>query len=144
LSGAGRDPKKPAPDAGRLFSYPNEATSPQVTALAGRCFNAQDLFLTETARECGHVSLPASTSFEKDGTFMNGERRVQRVRRALPPPGEALPDWEILCRAARALGHSEGFAFQSPEDVWDEVRRVWPAGAGLAYPRLEAGGIQSG
>ncbi|MBJ6765921.1 formate dehydrogenase subunit alpha [Myxococcaceae bacterium JPH2] len=102
----------------------------------------QDLFFTETAREFGHVFLPACTSFEKDGTFMNGERRVQRVRRARPPMGESLPDWEIFCRAARALGHPEGFAFQSPEDVWNEVRRVWPAGAGLSYTRLEAGGMQ--
>ncbi|MBZ4420950.1 formate dehydrogenase subunit alpha [Myxococcus sp. RHSTA-1-4] len=102
----------------------------------------QDLFLNETARACGHVFLPASTSFEKDGTFMNGERRVQRVRRVQPPAGESLPDWEILCRAARALGHPEGFSFQSPEEVWDEVRRVWPAGAGLSYARLETGGLQ--
>ncbi|NVI97864.1 formate dehydrogenase subunit alpha [Myxococcus sp. AM009] len=102
----------------------------------------QDLFLNETARACGHVFLPACTSFEKDGTFMNGERRVQRVRRALPPVDESLPDWEILCRAARALGHPEGFAFQSPEEVWDEVRRVWPAGAGLSYARLDMGGLQ--
>ncbi|WP_163783142.1 formate dehydrogenase subunit alpha [Myxococcus vastator] len=102
----------------------------------------QDLFLNETARACGHVFLPACTSFEKDGTFMNGERRVQRVRQALPPAGESLPDWEILCRAARALGHSQGFAFQSPEEVWDEVRRVWPAGAGLSYARLDMGGLQ--
>ncbi|WP_338869538.1 formate dehydrogenase subunit alpha [Myxococcus stipitatus] len=102
----------------------------------------QDLFLNETARAVGHVFLPACTSFEKDGTFMNGERRVQRVRRALSPAGESLPDWEILCRAARALGHPEGFDFTSPEDVWNEVRSVWPAGAGLSYARLEAGGLQ--
>ncbi|NOK10212.1 formate dehydrogenase subunit alpha [Corallococcus exercitus] len=102
----------------------------------------QDLFLNETARALGHVFLPACTSFEKDGTFMNGERRVQRVRASLPPTRDCLADWEILCRAARALGHPEGFAFQSPEEVWDEVRRVWPAGAGLSYARLEHGGLQ--
>ncbi|MBZ4374097.1 formate dehydrogenase subunit alpha [Corallococcus sp. AS-1-6] len=102
----------------------------------------QDLFLNETAKALGHVFLPACTSFEKDGTFMNGERRVQRVRASLPPMGESLPDWEILCRAARALGHPEGFAFTSPEEIWNEVRRVWPVGAGLSYARLERGGLQ--
>ncbi|MCE9674009.1 formate dehydrogenase subunit alpha [Myxococcus stipitatus] len=102
----------------------------------------QDIFLDETARAVGHVFLPACTAFEKDGTFMNGERRVQRVRRALSPVGESLPDWEILRRAAKALGHLEGFDFNSPQEVWDEVRRVWPAGAGISYARLEAGGLQ--
>jgi formate dehydrogenase major subunit len=129
------------------FGYDVLLTNPQARATREalerlELLVVQDLFLNETARACGHVFLPASTSFEKDGTFMNGERRVQRVRRALPPAGESLPDWEILCRAARALGHAEGFAFQSPEEVWDEVRRVWPAGAGLSYARLEAGGLQ--
>ncbi len=102
----------------------------------------QDLFLNETAKALGHVFLPACSSFEKDGTFMNGERRVQRVRASLASTGDSLPDWEILCRAARALGHPEGFAFTSPEEIWDEVRRVWPAGAGLSYARLEHGGLQ--
>jgi formate dehydrogenase major subunit len=101
----------------------------------------QDLFLTHTAEQA-HVFLPASSPFEKDGTFMNAERRVQRVRQALAPMGNARPDWQILCDVARAMGHGEQFAFTSAEAIWNEVRRVWPAGAGISYARLEHGGLQ--
>lgn len=102
----------------------------------------QDMFMTQTAREVGTVFLPIASSFEKDGTFMNSERRVQRVRRAVAPPGEARTDWEVLCSLAAALGHRQGFAFQSVEEIWDEVRLVWKAGAGISYRRLEHGGLQ--
>jgi len=102
----------------------------------------QDLFLTETARAVGHVFLPVTSSFERDGTFMNAERRVQRVRAAIAPRGDARADWQILCAVAAAMGHGAGFAFQSAREIWDEVRRVWPAGAGMTYDRLEAGGLQ--
>jgi len=102
----------------------------------------QDPFLNETARELGTVFLPAATSFEKDGTFMNAERRVQRVRRTVEPPAGARADWEILCAVAGAMGHAEGFGFRSAEEIWDEIREVWTAGAGISYARLEQGGIQ--
>jgi formate dehydrogenase major subunit len=102
----------------------------------------QDLFMNELAREVAHLVLPASSSFEKDGTFMNGERRVQRVRRAVPAPGTAKADWEILCEVARAMGHGDQFAYQSAGEIWDEIRSVWPAGAGISYARLEQDGLQ--
>ncbi len=102
----------------------------------------QDLFLDETVRELATVFLPAASSFEKDGTFMNAERRVQRVRRAVEPPAGTRTDWEILCALARAMGHPEGFRFQSAEEIWNEVRELWSAGAGISYRRLEQGGIQ--
>jgi formate dehydrogenase major subunit len=102
----------------------------------------QDLFLNETAREFGAIFLPACSSFEKDGTFMNAERRIQRVRAALPPAGESKPDWEIICNVARAMGKSDQFSFASPQEIWDEVRSVWPDAAGITYARLEQGGIQ--
>ena len=103
----------------------------------------QDLFLNETARAHATVFLPACSAYEKDGTFMNGERRVQRVRRALPPVGGSKPDWEIVRLVAGAMGEGGAFAFASAEEIWDEIRKVWPAGAGLGYPRLEApGGLQ--
>lgn len=102
----------------------------------------QDLFMTETAREHAHVFLPAASNFEKDGTFMNAERRIQRVRAALPAPGQARADWQILCALAAQLGHAERFAWRSPEQIWDEIRSVWPAGAGIDYARLEEGGLQ--
>lgn len=102
----------------------------------------QDIFLNETAKEFADVFLPACSSFERDGTFMNAERRVQRVRKAVPPIGDSLPDWEIIQRVAQAMGHSSGFSFESAEDVWDEVRKVWQPGAGISYQRLESGGLQ--
>ena len=73
----------------------------------------QDLFLNETARVAGSVFLPACSSFEKDGTFMNSERRIQRVRKVIEPMGQSRPDWQILCHAARAMGSGEHFAFHS-------------------------------
>jgi len=102
----------------------------------------QDLFLNETARAHAHVFLPVASSFGKDGTFMNAERRVQRVRRALAPPGDARADWEILCDSARRLGYAAQFGFTSAESIWNEVRAVWPQGAGMTYSRLESGGLQ--
>jgi formate dehydrogenase major subunit len=73
---------------------------------------------------------------------MNSERRIQRVRKVIEPLGESLSDWEILCRVARAMGQGDQFAFKSDADVWNEIRAVWPAGAGISYKRLEAGGLQ--
>jgi len=102
----------------------------------------QDLFMNELAREFGHVFLPACSSFEKDGTFMNSERRVQRIRQALEPVGHAKPDWQILCEVAKTMGFKEQFSFHSAEDIWNEVRTLWKAGAGISYQRIENGGLQ--
>jgi formate dehydrogenase major subunit len=102
----------------------------------------QDLFMNELGREFGHVFLPACSSFERDGTFMNSERRVQRVRKALEPAGHSRPDWEIICALAAAMGFKDQFNFHSPEEIWNEVRAVWKAGAGISYARLEQGGLQ--
>jgi formate dehydrogenase major subunit len=103
----------------------------------------QDLFLNETARDYATVFLPACSTFEKDGTFMNGERRVQRVRKVIEPVGDSRPDWEIVCSVARAMGHAHQFAFTSPAQIWEEIRAVWPQGAGMSYQRLDGpGGLQ--
>lgn len=102
----------------------------------------QDLVLNPTAARFAHVFLPAASAAEKDGTFMNAERRVQRVRAARPPRGQARPDWRVLCDLAAALGQGEGFQFDDPEAIWNEVRQVWPAGAGISYARLEQHGLQ--
>ncbi len=102
----------------------------------------QDLFMTETAQGFGHVVLPAAASFEKDGTFMNAERRVQRVRQVAPPPGACRTDWRITCDLAGRMGHRAGFAFEKAEEIWDEIRRVWPEGAGMTYARLGEKGLQ--
>lgn len=102
----------------------------------------QDLFLNETAREYATVFLPAASTFEKDGTFMNAERRVQRVRRVLPPPGEARADSDALCAVAQALGKDAFLGHASAEAIWNEIRSVWPAAAGMTYARLDRGGLQ--
>ncbi len=101
----------------------------------------QDIFLTKTA-QMADVVLPAGAAWcESDGTFTNSERRVQRVRAALVPPGEARDDIWILCELARRLGHE--WKYDGSEEVWDELRSVSPAHYGMTYERLaEHQGIQ--
>src|SRR5918912_1388010 len=95
----------------------------------------QDLFLTATA-ELADVVLPAAAAWaESEGTVTNSERRVQRVRRALDPPGEARDDLEIIYELARRMGSDWGAA--SAEKTWDEVRSLSPVHAGMSYRRLE-------
>jgi formate dehydrogenase major subunit len=102
----------------------------------------QDMFMNETAREFGTVFFPAASSFEKAGTFMNAERRVQMVREVVRPIGLSKPDWEVICLVARAMGKGQFFQFSSPEEIWGEVRKVWKSGSGLSYTRIEKGGLQ--
>ncbi len=101
----------------------------------------QDIFLTRTA-ELADVVLPGCAGWaESEGTVTSSERRVQRVRKALDPPGEARDDIEIVYELARRLGHDLG----SPraEDIWNELRSLSPMHAGMSYARLEElGGIQ--
>ncbi|HXK25422.1 MAG TPA: formate dehydrogenase subunit alpha [Myxococcota bacterium] len=100
----------------------------------------QELFLTETARRA-HVVLPAAGYLEQEGTFTNAERRIQHVRPALAPPGDARPDWIAVREVARALGADWRYA--SPGEVMDEIARVAPAlFGGVSYARLEGDGLQ--
>jgi predicted molibdopterin-dependent oxidoreductase YjgC len=101
----------------------------------------QDIVMTATA-EIADVILPAAASWaESEGTVTNSERRVQRVRKALDPPGEAREDLWIIYELARRMGTDWGVA--SAEATWNEVRAVSPVHAGMSYARLEAlGGIQ--
>jgi predicted molibdopterin-dependent oxidoreductase YjgC len=101
----------------------------------------QDIFLTRTA-EMADVVLPASASWcEAEGTVTNSERRVQRVRKALDPPGQARGDIEIVCDIAKRMGYDLGPP--DAESVWTELRSLSPMHAGMTYPRLDAlGGIQ--
>jgi formate dehydrogenase alpha subunit len=108
----------------------------------------QDLFMHETAGRA-HVFLPAASFAEKEGTFTNSERRVQRVRQALQPPGEARPDWWITCelakRVATKLGVEIGrqFDYSGPAEIFQELARLTPFLAGLSHDRLDReGGIQ--
>ena len=102
---------------------------------------SQDIFLNDSSRQYADVVLPASSFAEKDGTFTNTERRVNRVRKALDTPGEAREDWRIVCALARALG-AEWPDYASPEDVWNEYADLAPNWYGIRYERLEEQGIQ--
>jgi formate dehydrogenase alpha subunit len=99
----------------------------------------QDIFLSETA-ELAHIVLPGVSFAEKDGTFTNTERRVQRVRKAIEPPGSARPDWQILCDLSARLGYP--MSYHSPKEVMDEVASLTPSYGGIRYERLEGLGLQ--
>jgi formate dehydrogenase major subunit len=98
----------------------------------------QDIFLTETAR-LADVVLPSACYAEKDGTFANTERRVQRVRKAVEPPGQAWDDWKIICEVATRLGYA--MAYDSSRQIMEEISKVTPSYAGLSYERIEYEGI---
>lgn len=103
-------------------------------------FVVQDIFLTETAR-LADVVLPAASFAEKDGTFTNTERRVQRVRKAIEPKGNSRPDWMIICDIAKSMG-AKGFDFGSPQEVFEEMRGLTPSYGGITYERIEKSGLQ--
>ena len=98
----------------------------------------QDIFPTETAA-LAHLVLPGVSFAEKDGTFTGTDRRVQRVRAAIAPLGEAKPDWQIVCLVARSLG-AAGFEYRSPEEIMAEISQLVPQYAGVSYSRLDAVG----
>ncbi len=108
------------------------------------CVVVQDLFLNETA-SFAHVFLPGCSFLEKDGTFTNAERRIGRVRKAMPPrngggePGKA--DWEVTCALSNALGYPMNYSH--PSEIMDEIARLTPTFAGVSYARLdELGSLQ--
>jgi len=99
----------------------------------------QDIFLTETA-QLADVVLPAVTFAEKEGTFSNTERRVARVRQAIPPLAGARQDWQIMAEISSRMGYPMNYL--NPEAIFEEIRKVTPSYAGLTYRRLDTGGIQ--
>jgi formate dehydrogenase major subunit len=103
---------------------------------AMECVVVQDLFLNETANYA-HVFLPGSTFLEKDGTFTNAERRINRVRKVMPPRN-GMADWEITLAIAKAMGVS--MSYSHPSEIMDEIARVTPTFAGVSYAKLEAVG----
>lgn len=102
----------------------------------------QNIFLTETAK-LADVVLPASAYAEKDGTFTNTERRVQRVRAAVKPPEGVMTDLDILLTFARKMGYS-GFDYKTAEDVFEEIRKAIPSYAGITFDRIDKDGLQWG
>ena len=100
----------------------------------------QDIFLTETAA-LADIVLPAACFAEKEGTFTNTERRVQRVRKAVEPPGEARADWEIICSIALRSGY-RGMSYSDPAEVMSEIAGITPIYGGIGYDRLDPHGLQ--
>jgi len=111
-----------------------------------------ELFMTETA-QLADVVLPAASFAEKDGTFTNTERRVQRVRKAIEPLGECRTDWEIVCEVARRVVSSSKFQvegnlkpetwnYETAEQIMNEIASLTPQYAGITYARIDAKGLQ--
>ena len=96
----------------------------------------QDMFMTATAARA-NVVLPSAAFAERDGTYTNSERRVQRVRKAVAPAGSAKADWEIVAGIAKAMGHEKDFAFKDAEAIFNEIAKAVPAYAGITYAKLE-------
>jgi formate dehydrogenase major subunit len=96
----------------------------------------QDIFFSETCRYADLV-LPACPSLEKEGTYVNTERRIQRLYKAMEPLGESKPDWEIIQLIAQRMGGAGGWHYKHPSDVMVEVARLTPTLAGVMYERLE-------
>lgn len=99
----------------------------------------QDIFLTETA-QMADVVLPAASFAEKDGTFTNTDRRIQRIRKAIEPVGNSKPDWVILMEVMNKLGYDK--KYESPKEIMDEISSLTPSYGGINYDRIEEKGIQ--
>jgi predicted molibdopterin-dependent oxidoreductase YjgC len=99
----------------------------------------QDIFLTETAR-LAHLVLPGASFAEKDGTFTATDRRVQRVRKAIEPVGDARQDWEIISELSTRLGYP--MKYNSPAEIMEEIASLTPSYGGIRYERLEGSGLQ--
>jgi formate dehydrogenase alpha subunit len=99
-----------------------------------------EIFLSDTA-QYADVILPAASFAEKDGTFTNTERRVQRIRKAIEPVGQAKSDWEILCEIAKRCGYN-GMKYNHPSEIMDEIAELTPIYAGINYGRLDPFGLQ--
>ena len=100
----------------------------------------QELFLSETA-QVADIVLPAASVAEKDGTFTNTERRCLRIRKAIEPVGNALPDWQIIARLSEAMGYP--MSYESAEDIFNEITTLTPKSyGGMSYDRLGINGLQ--
>jgi formate dehydrogenase major subunit len=96
----------------------------------------QDIFFSETCKFADLV-LPAAPSLEKEGTFVNTERRIQRFHQAFEPLGHSKPDWQIIQLIAQKLGGAGGWDYEHPSDVMEEIASLTPTFAGVSYDRLE-------
>jgi formate dehydrogenase major subunit len=100
----------------------------------------QDLFMSETAK-LAHLVIPGASFLEKDGTFTNLERRIQRIRKAIEPPDGVLPDWQVVSQVSTRMGYPMHYG--DPSEIMDEMSQLTPMLAGVSYVRLEqSGGLQ--
>jgi len=97
----------------------------------------QDIFLTETA-QLADVVLPGASFAEKEGTFTNTDRTILRVRKAIEPVGDSLPDWRIICDLAQRL-NANSFEYDCAEAIMNEIAQITPSYAGISYQRLDQG-----
>ena len=129
----GTNPMVAAPDINNVRRY-----------LEGKDFIVvQDIFLTETA-QLADIVLPAASWVEKTGTYTWTDRHIQLVEKIIDPPGEAKPDWVIICEIAKKMGFKDKFSYNSSEEIFEEIRKVVPQYRGVNYRRLKEtpGGIQ--
>lgn len=128
----GTDPMMAVPDANNLKKALEQASFVVV----------QDIFLSESAK-LADVVLPAATWVEREGTHTYVDRRVQKIDQVVEPPGEARPDWWIICQLAERMGFKDKFDFDSAEEIFEEIRKCVPQYGGLTYERLQKtkGGI---
>jgi len=129
---AGADPMMVVPDVNNLKKTLEKANFIVV----------QDIFPTEISK-LAHVVLPAATWVERDATHTWIDRRVQKVNKVVDPPGEAKPDWQIICELAEKMGYKDKFNFTSSEEIFNEMRSCVPQYKGITYERLNktVGGI---
>jgi len=99
----------------------------------------QDIFPSDTA-EYAHVILPAASFAEKDGTYTNTERRVQKIRKAIPPPGESRADHDIICDLSRRMGFPMNY--RAAHEIMEEIAILTPSYGGILHHRLDGFGLQ--
>ena len=127
-----------------IISEPNEAHTRKALEQA-EFLVCQDIFINETGA-MADVILPATSFAEKDGTFTNTDRRVQRCHKAVEPVGQSWPDWRITSELGKrvetllGVSLSAGFDYAHPSEIWEEMRRVTPDFWGITYERLDREG----
>jgi formate dehydrogenase alpha subunit len=99
----------------------------------------QEIFMSQTAKYAD-VILPGATFAEKDGTFTNSERRVQRVRKAIEPIADTKPDWKILCEVSNRMGYP--MQYTHPTQIFNEIASLTPSYGGINYERIDVTGLQ--
>jgi formate dehydrogenase major subunit len=123
-----------------IIGYDVAQTDPNLTKVRAALKNldflaVQDLFLSETAK-LAHLVIPGASFLEKDGTFTNLERRIQRIRKVVEPPNGVMPDWQVLCEVSQRMGYP--MPYRHPSEIMDEIAELAPMFSGVSFERLES------